>query len=462
MNFCLTKIVKILSKTLYFTIILVFVESCISRNEKQNEKGQVTSAIKQVQVNWVANWLNREVKRKLLVDAAREFEFLNQDIKINIKFQEELCNNCPNVIPSNEDTIIKMMLSNYYNWDIVTLTQKNYSDIAAKLNDPEWGKKYLVNFEDFPWFKESHKSIIFENTQYRNDLGGIFAGPLIEGRYFSLWYNKNLANKIGLQIKPIGMTFEDFKGYIKQAFEYNQTATDKIQILFTKSNFDPVPELFNSLTLSSLGQLDTTKIDISNSLSALKRVLQACESLAGYNLSGQKLKSDNISDAMLDEKVLFGGYVSSYYNSWESINKEKAQNMVPVESPTFEHPCIIFRGSYQSVWAVFKYAPHCNEAIKFMQYMCSNDIAEKWISSTKNPTGLKVRINASDLTHDDIAKFNTGIEKKYGNNMRNYDINQLLFGPKTTIKIDATQVINGTLSADEYYNQIVKQLKKQK
>jgi ABC-type glycerol-3-phosphate transport system substrate-binding protein len=355
-----------------------------------------------------------------------------------------------------------MIRARHFNWDIITLTQKYYNDIGKELNDPEWGKKYLVNFEDFDWFRESHNPLVFEVQQYRDDLGGIFAGPLIEGRYYSLWYNTNTAKKIGLQIKPTGMTFDDFKGYIKRAYEYNQTTQEKIQILYSKSNYMPVPELLNSLVLSALGTIDTLKIDLPKGLAALKRALKACESLSVYNPIDPTIKLDDKTDAMLEEKVLFGVYVSSFINNWEAIDKAKAENMVPAELPVFERPCIFFHGSYQSVWAVFKDAPHRDEAIKFMQYMCSNDIAEKWISTTKNPTAIKVRINASDLAQDEIAKFNTAIEKKYGKNIRNYNIAQILFGPKSTITIDSTQVVSGELTANQYYDQIVKQLKKQK
>jgi hypothetical protein len=151
--------------------------------------------------------------------------------------------------------------------------------------------------------------------------------------------------------------------------------------------------------------------------------------------------------------------ISSFYNQWEAVDKIKAQNMLPAEPPIFEKPVMFFHGSYQSVWAVLKNAPHAKEAVKFMQFMCSNDIAEKWISSTKNPTGLNVRIDASELGQDEIGKFTRKIDKQYRKNINNYDIAKVLFGPKCTLKIDATPVVGGTITADEYYGEIVKQIK---
>jgi ABC-type glycerol-3-phosphate transport system substrate-binding protein len=445
-------------KILFLILNLAFIAGCSSGNHG-NEQIQ-SKAKNQVQINWIANWFARESKKKIIVEAAKEFEFLNQEVKINIKFQEQLCNNCSDVLSAMQDSIAQMVISKHYNWDIITLTQKNYSEVGKLLNDPEWGKKYLVNFNEFDWFRESHKPIVFEVKQYRDDLGGIFAGPLIEGRYFSLWYNAELANKIGLHIKQIGMTFDDFAGYLKQTYEYNKTAGEKIQLFCDKSTLYPAPELLNSLVLSALGNVDTLKIDISKSLASLKRVFKACESISIYNLTDQSIKIEGKADGMLEGKALFGVNVSSYINNWEAIDKEKAKNMVPAELPIFEKPGMYFHGSYQSVWAVFKDAPNRDEAIKFMKFMCSQDIAEKWISNTKNPTAIKVRMNVSELSHDEISKFNSEIEKKYGNNIRNFNIARILFGTKTKITLDVSKILKGQISADEYYNEILKQLRK--
>ena len=434
-----------------------FITGCTMHNGEQ--KSQTQAATKtQVQINWIANWLARESKKKLVLDAAKEFEFLNQDIKINIKFQEQVCNNCSNTLVAMQDSIVQIIRSKHYNWDIVTLTQKDYFLVGQTLKDPEWGKKYLVNFEDFDWFRASQKPIVFEVKQYREDLGGIFAGPLIEGRYYSLWYNTNTAKKIGLHIKQIGMTLDDFEGYLKQAYQYNKTANEKISLLYEGTY--TVPEFFNTLILSSLGQIDTLHVDIPKSLAALKKALKACEMLATYNPFDTTLKLNKKVDAFLEGKVLFGVFVSSNYNAWESIDSTKALNMVPAELPVFEKPGMYFHGSFQSVWAIFKDAPHRDEAIKFMKYMCSEDIAEKWISTTKNPTAINVRMNVSELSHDAISKFNSEIEKKYGKNMCNYNISRILFGYKSKIILNATKVIQGDISADEYYEQILKQLKK--
>ncbi len=43
-------------------------------------------------------------------------------------------------------------------WDIVWLDDFIYLRAAEELGDPQWGKKYLVNFKDVPGFKETKSS----------------------------------------------------------------------------------------------------------------------------------------------------------------------------------------------------------------------------------------------------------------------------------------------------------------
>ena len=443
---------------LYFILIVIL--GCASKVDKIKDQKLVKASINQTQINWIGNWGNRRSKRKLVEQTAREFEILNQGINVNIKYQEEFCNNCKDARVPMQDTIINMIRSGNFNWDIITLTQKYYLEIGNVLNDPEWGKKYLVNFGDFNWFRESHNPIVFDVKQYIEDMGGIFAGPLIEGRYFCLWYNNRIAKKIGLNIKSAGMTFDDLLGYIKQTYEYNQKTSDKIQIFAGKAILNPTSEIFNNLFLSALSSNDNRNVEFSKGMESLKRTLKAMEKLALFNPADATIIYSADKDPMLDGKALFCSYASSVINQWEADNYAESQNMLPAEFPIFEKLPMYYHGSYQSVWAVFKNATHREQAVNLMRYFCSNDVAEKWIGNTRNPTAIKVRLNASDIALDDITKFNVSIEKKYGTNIRNYDISQILFGAQTKIKLDATDVVNGNITADEYYNKIVKQVKK--
>ncbi|NJK98202.1 MAG: hypothetical protein HC905_27765 [Bacteroidales bacterium] len=212
-------------------------------------------------LNWMGHWKARWGKEQMVKQMGRDFELQNQHVKVNMQFPQDIYNGEGYSGPL-ADSAVKMIQTNKYSWDIIFLDVLNYNNISSRLKDPEWAKKYLVNFEEFDWFRESHKSFIFENPQYRNMTGGQIIGPVIEGIYIPLWYNKNVTDKLGLSIKSENMTFDDFKGYIKAGFEYNKTAAKKITLISTE-NQNNLGTLFSNLIISELGGIDTVNIDLS-------------------------------------------------------------------------------------------------------------------------------------------------------------------------------------------------------
>ena len=447
---------------LYLITIFIVLTGCSgnsSNSLKEEQKKNVGVAM--TQIDWMSTWTFRKGKRKLVEDAAREYEILNQNIKINLKFTQELWKNV-NSAEQPFQHILSMIQSGKTDWDIVNLDKQTYTNISASLKDDKWTAKYLVNFEEFDWFRESHKSSVINDSKYRQSWGGILPGPLIEGYYHAFWYNKKVAERIGLHIKPMGMTFDDLVGYISKAYEYNKTAAQKVILLLEATPSKIKTDLLNSLIISALGNIDTSKIDRVHNLAALKRALLAMEKLARYKPLDMVTSINKDVDPLLDEKALFGIFPSTTYNIWEATDKEKIKNVVPVELPVFETPGIFYIGSYQSVWAVFKNAPHREEAIRLIRFMCSNDIAERWVSNTKNPTALNVRIDASAFGQDEIEKFNKEIERKYQGKLTIYNISKILFGSQSSVTIDGLPILRGDISADNYYDQVLKESRKKK
>lgn len=100
-------------------------------------------------------------------------------------------------------------------WDVIWMDPRIYLFVAEELGDPEWGKKYLINFEEVAGFTKTQKPFILEDPIYRNQTGGILVGPHLEGFYWALFYNANVAARIEIEIKPESMTFDDLLGYVK-------------------------------------------------------------------------------------------------------------------------------------------------------------------------------------------------------------------------------------------------------
>jgi hypothetical protein len=407
----------------------------------------------QTTIHMIGMWQNRESKKNLVNSAIREFELQHQDVRVKVKYLEEFCHDCPNAVVNLQDSILDMIVNKRFEYDVLSITARSYQGIAEKLNDPYWGKKYLVNFEEFDWFKESHIPQVFDVAQYRDDFGGILAGPLIEGRNYGMWYNAETAQKLGIDIKNTGMTFNDFLGYCQRVHEYNQTATNPITFMSARKVNEQIGDIFNQLVLSEVGELNGGLPDRQKALAAMKKGLKAIEQLAAYNAINTAIDTDADYIHSLNGTVLFTIQPSSWYNQCESEDKAKAMQLIPAEMPAFGNAASYYRGSFQSVWAVFKDSPQSHEAIELMKYVCSVDVAERWLSTTYNPTGVKVRLKASDFGQNDIEKFNSHIEQKYGDRLVNYDLGMLLFGKK--LRLMPTPVLNGSMSADEFFRKNV-------
>lgn len=446
-----------------FCCILV---SCTSRDHVSesslkgigsNTKSLATS---KKQLNWMSHWYKRAGKEELVRQIAREFEFQHQELAVNLKFIQEVYNTTTDDRRQFNNEVVNMINTGKVTWDILVLDNPSYDSIAIKLNDMNWGAKYLVNFEEFEWFKNQHKSFLFEGSQYRRNTGGIIPGPIIEGIYLALWYNSNVTKKLGLDIKKTDITFDDLKAYFKAAYEYNQSHQDKVVLLYDDNQSHPVKILFNSLVISELGQFDPLHLDRAKSLLAFKRGLMALEELSKFQPLNKSFLNNTTDDPMLEQKALFFIKETWVYNRWAKASKSKASLIFPTELPVFEKPGMFYQGTYQSVYAVLKQSPNKDEAIELMKYWCSNDIAERWTNLTKNPTGLKTRISSVDFGVDDFAKFNNEISLKYGKNVQTIYLSEILFGQKnSSIDLNPLDVIEGRVTANEYYNSILRKIK---
>lgn len=443
-------------KISWVLIILLFV-SCSGKETIKQTVEDTSDSIVQTPINWIGIWQKRESKRKLVQSVIRKFEVENQNYVVNFKFKEEIVEEYENNNQIVEDSIISMLKSGNYAWDIIVLTRNSYKVVADKLNDDEWGKKHLVNLEEFDWFRENHIDKVFEVEEYRDGYGGIFPGPIIEGHNYGLWYNIKTAKKLGLEIKQMGMTFDDFLGYCERVNEYNQTSSDTITFLPNRKTNSQVTDIFNSLVLSELEIVDNELPDPLKVKNALKKGLSALEQLSAHNPVNDSVDVDHEVRQSLNGQVLFTEKPSYWYNKCETEDKDKALNMIPAELPVFTKSAQFYPGTYQSVWAIFKNGTNKDAALDIMKYFTSNDVAERWLSTTFNPTGLKVKLKASDFGQNEIEKFNDYIDNKYGDNLKGFELGEILYGKKG-IKIEPLKVLKGEITADEFYQTIVSQL----
>lgn len=416
------------------------------------------------QINWMGHWLHEDLRETLVREVAKEFEFKNYDIKLNLKFPQEIMGVRSKPLVAKH--IANMIRSNTIEWDVIWLDDNIYTLVAEELNDNEWGKKHLVDFETIPGFTETQKRFIIENPIYRNQTGGMIVGPYIEGYIYALWYNKNIAQQLGLKIKNRDMTFDDLIGYAQVAHEYNTLNDTPISLFYEAMDWPTLEMLFQRLFKSTFENYDETisKVSSVRKQAALLKTFQAFEQLGAYHPlipSHHKNVWFNTRHLVLDDKSLFYVGGTWMYSHWRGLDQNKLGKMVPAELPVFQKVDHSL-GGYIPSWAVMKDSPNREAAISLVMYWSRSQVAEKWVRYTKNPTGLQGNLDSAVLGSDLYEQFQFDIIKKYGSNLDYCADAAYIFGNKNAYlgpRIDQLlrMLLTGKISAQQTYNDIVEQ-----
>ena len=456
------------SKLIFCVLLILFLIGCADNDEptvqKRNDfKG--TSKLIEKKLNWMGHWLYEHDREVLVREVAQDFELMNPDIEVNLKFPQNIMG-----YRSPEETgkfIADMIKTGNIEWDIVWMNQFIYQYAAEQLDDPKWGKKHLVNFEDVAGFRQTQKSFIIDDPAYRKQTGGILAGPYIEGYYMAIFYNKNVAEKMGIEIKQSGMTFEDLLVYVKTVEDYNHKYNTNIAAFYESGSWITMKILFQNLFKSELENLSKVKEEaVSDEKNrAFLKTFQAFEELGKYNPLIESYK-DNVfyqtKHLILNDECLFFVNGIWMYSHWMGMDEQKTKKIIPAELPVFQEAGH-YLGSFIPAWAVMKDAPNKEEAIKLLMFWGRPRVAEKWIRYTKAPTGLAGHITMQGIGEDEFDKFQAKITEKYGGNIH-YSANAgYILGEKNQllqqdINKKLIQLLDGNITAQQAYDEIMKEV----
>lgn len=417
-------------------------------------------------INWMGHWYKADKRYDLVLEMKRDFSFRNQDTMVNLQFPEQIVGTNDKVVVAR--LIVEMIKQKKYDWDIVWMDNHIYQFVAEELNDPFWGRKHLVNFEEIPGFVQSQKSFIIKDPSYRNQTGGILVGPYIEGYYYALYYNRDLAAKMGIHVKPFGMTFEDLLGYVKAAARYNQNAKDKIPVFFDSYDMPSMEALFQNLVKSWLDDYTATTSEQSSSqkLEAMYKGFQAFEALGKYKPLIPSYATNAwflTRDVPLNDKALF--YISGtwMYSRWRDIDVAKSSKMVPSELPVFK-PVNYGLGGVIPTWAVMKDSPHREEAVRLIMSMSTPKVAERWVQYTKTPTGLAGGFSKATMGSDLYEVYQRTLSEKYESRVQ-YSFNAAyLLGKKNSLLqkniVDILwKLLEGKMTADQAQHLILAKMR---
>ncbi len=276
-------------------------------------------------------------------------------------------------------------------WDILRINGE-MEVVAEFAKDPDWAKKYLVDFSEMDAFRKfTLPSLLSDSVKAR--WNGIIPGPFVEGSYWAFWCNQKVAQKLGIEVKQFGMTFNDFEQYISAVYTYNQQhPNDQIGAIYEAGDWSTASafttQLFSTVLNDDREFFSTQSTE--KKLRAWHATLRLLERLAKYkpiDKGWKEIAWGKTLDDMLNEKYLFYPNGSWMYNIWSQKNPEKAQNCFPVEYPSV-NKATTAHSSYIIMWAVPKNAPHKEEAIKFLLSLNTPSFSEMWVRYTKCPTGV--------------------------------------------------------------------------
>jgi len=417
----------------------------------------ITKLNSRTEINWIGQWVGEGDKEKFIRELANEYEFRNQEVKVNLKFKDDLYKE-----ESETDFILTQIQKPVADYDILVRVHIHYHAIAEKLHDNNWGEKYLIDFSKMPDFMDSHKPFIHSKL-YSGQYGQMHFGPYNEGQLAALFVNTEVAKKMGISVKQFGMTFDDFMGYLKTANEYNKTHPNIIPLF--DDNWNKAETIFIYLFYSLLNNYDQIQDPklTSEKLTAIEKCYVACEELSKYHPIERNRQSrvwEHTNQFPLVDSCLFYPNFTFMYNIWKLKGKEKIHKLIPCEYPVFKQSSVCI-GGYVSNWAVLKNAPHKEAAIKLMKYWCQPDIAEKWVRYTKCPSGVKGNLTENTFGADPFENYVFTMEKKYDGKMVQDVDKQFIVGEKNrSVDLHAVEVLEGKLSAKDAFNALKKKLVK--
>lgn len=426
-------------------------------------------------VNMIGQWKGEDLRENFLTETIKEFEARNPNVGVNIKWNMDFAGGRNGAI----DAVINQFKSGKIDWDVIWLEPFYYQTIADGLKDQSWAKHYLVDFETIPGFKETQKSFILSDPQYRNHMNGVITGPYIEGFYQPFFYNKELTDMMGITVKDRGMTYADLLGYFKSVDEYNKKNKTSIPILydsgdykggigFAPSTWNIFQSLFRS-QISSFADLESTTPS-AEKMDAVKKALGSLEELSKYQplIHGWRdLDWFGTRGYVLDNKAVFTVCGASWlYSHWHGIDAKKTMKMVPAEMPVYQ-PVDHYMGGYDPMFAVAKDSPVRDEAVKLMMTFSTPNIAEKWVRYAKGPSGIKGNISTPGGVADrgnQYDEFIADITDKYGANVFDSKTVDYILGDKykdLTLKftMHLGDVMDGKVTSSAAYAAILADMK---
>lgn len=444
-----------------------------SFSSMRNEQSSISTDYKRIEkdtIHVLANWNGEGSRQIYQEEMLREFNFLNQHLHVDLTYPDDM----PEIKALVDNRrhsgrskyVASMIRNNNYRFDVIPIMGSIYTIVGEELGDMEWGEKHLVDFAKNPEFLKTQKPFLLKNSNYLQNTKGFLAGPFIEGAYYLLYYNRELTEKMNLDVKRHGMTIEDLTDYVEKIQQYNRLHGTNIVPIYESSDWITMMILFEHLFKSEIGITDFQQLPSAftaeNRRAYLKifRLFERLHELGAFSKNLEQVKWGETQHYPLDDRVVFYLNGAWMFNIWEMIDREKLKKMQPAELPVIK-PYSYYPGLYIMDYAVLKNGANAEGAIQFLMHWCTRDASEEWTRYAKSPSGIIGHLTATGIGGDDLENFTFALDRKYGERVNFFDSNlDFIFGTQHNVPLDqqgnnVLSVINGTQSAEQAYQNIL-------
>lgn len=438
-----------MKKVIVYIILLLLLVYSACQNDEGIESS-TKSAINDFKepakkFKWLGHWFGQGKKETLLREIARDFSFQNQDLDFTLEFPHEMANVSPGFSQKDylSDSIVKMIETNNWPYDVMYCGTWMYDLVARKIKDQDWGAKYFIDLKNEPWFINAHKESIFLTDLNTRKLGGVAPGAYIEGSWNVLYVSSEVQNKLGIKVKKHGMNIDDFISYAKAVHDYNAKNEDKITFFWQQRNRE-VQDLLSQLTMSYI-EKDSAD-NIKEAFIALEHVYRKLEEIAQYEPLNQYTQPKDPRDLNVQD-VLFIPHSSWITIFWNKNFPNASELVHPCELPSMNNKtATVYSGYYSAPFVIPKNGKNTKTAINLMKFICSENVAEKWVKYSKSPTGINHRMVYAELSQNETNLFSQYIKNKYNDRLAQVNLSQTLFKTHKTINLKAKELMGGVKS----------------
>ena len=156
------------------------------------------------------------------------------------------------------------------------------------------------------------------------------------------------------------------------------------------------------------------------------------------------------------------------YNQFVTLDPERSVKMRPVENPVIGNANGLI-GDYTPIFAVMDKSRNREAAIDFLMSWAQPNVAEKWVSYTKNLTGTKGNLSETvsgglEPFGDTYEMFIMDMEEKHGGVRMMYMREPTyVFGESNPVSVvelrnKLADILEGSLTARDYYEDVMRRM----